>query len=88
MVIRVKMNKLCVFLAILAVAHAFPTNTWEEDPELSGGFFQGDLDLNEEQQQQLSSPIDGRNGLTNLNRRWPNNTVYFKVTEELGGFFV
>lgn len=78
------MSKLCVFLAILAVAHAFPTQTWEEDPELAGGFFEGDLDLTEDQQVQLLSPIEGRNGLINTERRWPDRTVYFKVTEELG----
>ncbi|KAL5279610.1 hypothetical protein ACFFRR_003911 [Megaselia abdita] len=76
------MSKLCVFLAILAVAHAFPAQTWEQDPEYAGGFFEGDLDLTEDQQKQLFSPIEGRNGLLNLKRRWPNNTVHFKITEE------
>lgn len=82
MVLCVIMNKLCVFLAILALAHAFPTR--EQDPELAGGFFEGDLDLNKDQLRQLQSPISGRNGLINLKRRWPDNKVYFKVTEDLG----
>lgn len=73
-----------MFLALLAVTQAFPTQTWEEDPELSAGFFEGDLDLNEEQQKQLSSPIEERNGLIATAKRWPNNIVHFKITEELG----
>lgn len=80
------MNKLCVFLAILAIAQAFPTNSVEEDPELKGGFFEGDLELTNEQLFELTSPLSGRNGVTNLKRRWPDNKVYFKITGDFSEF--
>ncbi|KAM7352139.1 seminal metalloprotease 1-like [Cochliomyia hominivorax] len=43
----------------------------EEDPELIGGDFEGDILLD-----------NSRNGLRNENRRWPGGIVYYKIGDE------
>ncbi|KAH8341368.1 hypothetical protein KR059_004234 [Drosophila kikkawai] len=43
----------------------------EQDPELTGGYFEGDMDV-----------VLGRNGLLPPARRWPNATVTYKISQE------
>uniref|UniRef100_A0A034WHW1 Metalloendopeptidase n=1 Tax=Bactrocera dorsalis TaxID=27457 RepID=A0A034WHW1_BACDO len=64
-----------VLLSALGAALALPLQSVvEEDPELTAGYFEGDIVLEANQ----------RNGLRNETKRWPDNLVYYKFSE---GFF-
>lgn len=47
----------------------------ETDPELTAGFFQGDMEVD-----------FARNGQISESRRWPNATVPYTISEEFGKF--
>ncbi|XP_055919047.1 seminal metalloprotease 1-like [Eupeodes corollae] len=49
-----------------------------QDPEESGGFFEGDIDLTDEQLLGLRS----RNGLIARSKRWPNKLVVYKISPQ------
>lgn len=66
-----------VVLAIAAVVFGYPAVSHVEDPELTAGYFQGDMKMR----------IDGRNGLINPLEHWPNKIVYFNVSESFGECF-
>lgn len=71
-------NTLILTIALLSHywANALPTSSVdleEEDPELTGGYFEGDMDID------LT-----RNGVINITRRWPNNTVYYQIDTVFG----
>ncbi|KAL5279609.1 hypothetical protein ACFFRR_003910 [Megaselia abdita] len=71
--------KFTLVFALIAALQCFPTSIEEVDHELSGGFFEGDMELSDEEKKFLFS---GRNGIADEKKRWPNATVYFKITEE------
>lgn len=58
----------------MGLAVGFPTNV--QDPELTGGYFEGDMVLSND-----------RNGLINSAARWPDKTVYFKIDDAIGKAF-
>lgn len=66
-----------VVLACLAVALGYPAVSHVEDPELTAGYFQGDMKMD----------ITGRNGLKDNKLYWPSKVVYFNVSENFGEFF-
>lgn len=77
----------CVWwvLGVLLVVNfsiGYPTaskrNQFDRNPEEIGGFYEGDLNLSEEQLLALRS----RNGLIARTRRWPNKTVFYKISPE------
>lgn len=45
----------------------------EPDPELTAGYFQGDMEVDYQ-----------RNGEISETLHWPNATVYYKIDEEFG----
>lgn len=45
----------------------------EPDPELTAGYFQGDMEIDFERNGELSETV-----------HWPNATVYYKIDEEFG----
>ncbi|XP_053959335.1 seminal metalloprotease 1-like [Anastrepha ludens] len=49
------------------------------DPEEAAGMFEGDMMLSPGQERMLESGIQGRNGLIDETKRWPNGVVYYKV---------
>lgn len=51
----------------------YATPREETDPELTAGYFQGDMDVD-----------FGRNGQLSETRRWPNATVPYRISEEFG----
>lgn len=54
------------------------SKAFDVDPEEIGGNFEGDMILNDEQLDYING-FSERNGLTNLMRRWNNNTVPYVV---------
>lgn len=48
----------------------------EEDHELIGGFFEGDMEIE-----------FNRNGVIAESKRWPNKVVHYKIDEVFGGCF-
>lgn len=58
------------------------------NPELNGGFVEGDLKLTAEQKSVLyASPVD-RSGLVNKRYRWPGSLVWYKFAGDIGEFFI
>ncbi|KAH8341533.1 hypothetical protein KR059_009197 [Drosophila kikkawai] len=55
----------------------FNTPREETDPELTAGYFQGDMDVD-----------FGRNGQLSETRRWPNATVPYRISEEFDAPYV
>ncbi|KNC22839.1 hypothetical protein FF38_08045 [Lucilia cuprina] len=57
---------------LLAYGYTAPVNTeiWEEDPELTAGYYEGDMLL-----------ATNRNGVTNVLKTWPLGIVYYKIDE-------
>uniref|UniRef100_A0A0K8URH9 Metalloendopeptidase n=1 Tax=Bactrocera latifrons TaxID=174628 RepID=A0A0K8URH9_BACLA len=49
------------------------------DAEEIAGMFEGDMVLTADQERLLRSPLQGRNGLVNETKRWPNRIVYYKI---------
>lgn len=63
-----------LFLLLLTHSYAAPVETEiEEDHELIGGFFQGDMEI------ELT-----RNGEIAESKRWPNGIVHYKIDEVFG----
>lgn len=58
----------------------------EPNPEETGGFFEGDLELTEDQQRELFQPTQSRNGIRSEKYRWPGKTVLYKISREFGEF--
>ncbi|XP_016977281.1 seminal metalloprotease 1 [Drosophila rhopaloa] len=52
------------------------------DPEEAAGFVEGDMMLTEEQQRNLEHGPKTRNGLINTEKRWPNNVVVYKISDD------
>lgn len=61
----------------LAVVLGYPAVSHVEDPELTAGYFEGDMKMR----------IQGRNGLKDSVWYWPSNIVHFKISESFGEFF-
>lgn len=79
------MIRSCWILGVLFIVNLTTANPiksgsiqFEQNPEEIGGFFEGDLDLSEEQFLALRA----RNGLISKSRRWPNKTVLYKIGPE------
>ncbi|KAJ0181120.1 hypothetical protein K1T71_003205 [Dendrolimus kikuchii] len=47
-----------------------------------GDYFEGDMLLTEKQRRDISYAIDGRNGLKEGAKRWPNRTIVYHIIEE------
>ncbi|XP_067625968.1 seminal metalloprotease 1-like [Eurosta solidaginis] len=60
---------LSVFISSLAAP--LSTKFSEDDPELTAGYFEGDMVIDD----------TDRNGLKQETRRWPNNIVYYKIND-------
>uniref|UniRef100_A0A034WJI4 Metalloendopeptidase n=1 Tax=Bactrocera dorsalis TaxID=27457 RepID=A0A034WJI4_BACDO len=59
-------------LAMISGSHALPTVIqWEEDPEQTPGFFEGDIVLRPK----------NRNCMSNPSQHWPDGIVYYKFSE-------
>ncbi|XP_068140017.1 seminal metalloprotease 1-like [Drosophila tropicalis] len=53
------------------------------DPEEAGGFFEGDMQLTPEQElARKGGFIQGRNGLIDEKKRWPDNVVIYKISDD------
>ncbi|XP_050321646.1 seminal metalloprotease 1-like [Bactrocera neohumeralis] len=64
-----------VVLLVFGTSLALPVDlVSEEDPELTAGYFEGDIVLD----------VAPRNGMHNTSLHWPNGIVYYKIWE---GFF-
>ncbi|XP_054083353.1 seminal metalloprotease 1-like [Zeugodacus cucurbitae] len=64
-----------LLLSVVGGSRALPVDErQEDDPELTAGFFEGDIVLD-------ASP---RNGVKNSDKRWPKGIVYYKFMD---GFF-
>ena len=72
------------FGLLLVINHSigYPrgVKNFERNPEELGGFFEGDMDLSDEQFLELRS----RNGYISKTRRWPNKLVYYKISPDFG----
>lgn len=55
-----------------------------QDPEETGQYYQGDLELTNEQLQNLVNPVNSRNGIRNEKYRWPHRTLLYKISPEYG----
>lgn len=76
---------LVLVFALIATSQCFPTApVEEEDHELIGGFFEGDMEFSDDQKKGLFS---GRNGVPLERQRWPNATVFYKISKEFGMFY-
>lgn len=54
------------------------------DAEEIAGMFEGDMILTADQERLLRSPLQGRNGLVDETKRWPNRIVYYKIVGDFG----
>ncbi|XP_055919216.1 seminal metalloprotease 1-like [Eupeodes corollae] len=68
---------LIISLTILGLTLGYPTPV-EKDPE-QGDFFEGDIDLSEDQREAIEGKA--RNGLISSKYHWPNKVVYYKFAE-------
>lgn len=66
------------FLEGLSAAPAAGVTRVETDPELTAGYFEGDIVLD----------AQGRNGLINQTYRWPDNTVYYFINSNIGEILI
>ncbi|XP_061401155.1 seminal metalloprotease 1-like [Musca vetustissima] len=79
--------RLVSFLIFLIVVFEFevvqgnPLPATTLDPEESAGFVEGDMVLSDTQLRLIkgSSKVQGRNGLIDENKRWPDAIVYYKI---------
>lgn len=71
---------------ILLVHLTLALATHLPNPEETGGFFEGDLELTEDQQRELFQPAQSRNGIRSEKYRWPEKTVLYKISREFGEF--
>lgn len=67
---------ICLALLSLTLNNCYGApleSNWEEDPELTGGYIEGDMifDFN-------------RNGFISESKRWPNKTVLYKMSADIG----
>lgn len=72
---RITLNLILLGCLFLGISPA-PSNKRaleESDPELTAGYYQGDMEIDLK-----------RNGLRSELARWPNATVYYKIDEEFG----
>lgn len=58
----------------LSAAPAVVAARVETDPELSAGYFQGDIILDQRE----------RNGMSNKSYRWPDRVVYYFINSYIG----
>lgn len=56
------------------------------NPELKGGFVEGDLKLTAEQKNMLFASSVDRSGLVNKRYRWPKSVVWFKFSPEISKY--
>lgn len=56
------------------------------NPELNGGYVEGDLMLTQEQKDMLFAKSIDRSGLINKRYRWPGSVVWFKFANDIGKF--
>ncbi|KAH8413552.1 hypothetical protein KR009_012279 [Drosophila setifemur] len=52
------------------------------DPEEGAGFVEGDMVLTPEQKSNLEHGPKGRNGLINPEKRWPDNVVVYRISDD------
>lgn len=70
-----KIVTLSIFFVAFAASYSRQDVEEEENPEEMGGYFEGDIILTEQQIAKLNS----RNGLLNVNNRWPNRLVPYEI---------
>ncbi|XP_030384426.1 seminal metalloprotease 1 [Scaptodrosophila lebanonensis] len=85
---RMQLNEsgmLCLFLLLslmlrsgVQAAPRLHSSSNTIDPEEAAGLVEGDMKLNEYEQQDMQ----GRNGLIAAEKRWPNNLVIYKISED------
>lgn len=56
------------------------------NPELRGGYVEGDLKLTQDQKSMLFAKSVDRSGLVNKRYRWPASLVWFKFANDIGKF--
>lgn len=61
----------CLWMGVSSAPHNMQRE--ETDPELTAGYFQGDMDVD-----------FLRNGEIAPTRHWPNATVYYKIDKDFG----
>ncbi|XP_017050618.1 seminal metalloprotease 1 [Drosophila ficusphila] len=71
---------LLVLQVVLNSGKPLPAGVY--DPEEAAGFVEGDMMLTEEQQSNLEHGPKARNGLINTERRWPNNVVVYRISDD------
>ncbi|XP_017099418.2 seminal metalloprotease 1 [Drosophila bipectinata] len=76
-----------VEIVILLLLHALisegkPLPAGVYDPEEAGGFVEGDMMLTTEQKNTLSFGPKARNGLINTEKRWPQNVVVYRISND------
>ncbi|XP_017115477.1 seminal metalloprotease 1 [Drosophila elegans] len=73
-------NLLLLLQVVLNSGKPLPAGVY--DPEEAAGFVEGDMMLTEEQQRSLEQGPRARNGLINTEKRWPNNVVVYKISDD------
>ncbi|EDV99282.1 seminal metalloprotease 1 [Drosophila grimshawi] len=71
-----------VLSTLLLQGEAAPLPAGIEDPEEAAGFVEGDMLLTVGQQLVLEQGPMGRNGLIDTTKRWPQNTVVYKISAD------
>ncbi|XP_068140021.1 seminal metalloprotease 1-like [Drosophila tropicalis] len=70
----------CCLFPWVSAAPTNPLKEVEDDPELTAGYFEGDMELD--------GDINSRNGLRDDANRWPNATIPYKIDPEFADPFV
>lgn len=87
MSLRIRHSLIVIFVFyLLDGARTGPLPDSMPDPEESAGLFEGDMILSDSQVSVLGAGggIQGRNGLIQETRRWPDGIVYYKITGDFG----
>lgn len=91
MSLRIRHSLIVIFVFyLLEGARTGPLPDSIPDPEESAGLFEGDMVLSDSQLSVLRAGggIQGRNGLIQETRRWPDGIVYYKITGDFGEFIM
>lgn len=73
--------------SLLSINFAFgkPVTTLQDAEEIAG-MFEGDMILTADQERLLRDQLQGRNGLVDETKRWPNRIVYYQIVGDFGMF--
>ena len=56
----------------------------QRNPEIFGAYFQGDMELTNEQSFNLFNPFAAKDGIRSEKYRWPDKTVKYKISKSFG----